>query len=141
MAVQPLTVGEVQYIAHRLAKETMNWDEPIPEFKSRFPNILESCLATPFQKFEKTDPYPTLYDKAATLFYLMIKNHPFQNGNKRIAITTLLVFLYDNHHWLEISNQELYIFAKLIASSPSKLKDSFVQATRQFLKIYAKRTA
>jgi len=36
--------------------------------------------------------YPTLVSKASFLFYLMIKNHPFQNGNKRIAITTLFTF-------------------------------------------------
>lgn len=139
MAIQPLTVGEIEYLAHRLAKEMMNWNEPIPEFKTRFPNILESCLATPFQKFEGKEPYPQLFDKAAVLFYLMVKNHPFQNGNKRIAVTTMLVFLYNNGYWLEISNQELYNFAKLIASSPAKLKDSFIIAVQQFLAVYSKR--
>jgi len=139
MTIQPLTIGEIQYLAHRLAKETMGWDEPIPDFSTRFPNILESCLATPFQKFAKQDPYPSLLNKAAVLFYLMIKNHPWQNGNKRIAVTTLLVFLYNNGRWLEISNQELYNFARLIAASPAKLKDSMVSAVNQFLTIYVKR--
>ncbi len=139
MATQPLTLGEVEYLAHRLAKELMSWDEPIPDFQTRFPNVLESCLAVPFQSFAKKQPYPTLIDKAAILFYLLIKNHPFQNGNKRIAVTTLLVFLHNNGHWLEISNQELYNFARLLAASPAKLKDSFVGAIRQFLRVYMKR--
>jgi death-on-curing protein len=49
--------------------------------------------------------YPTLVATAAILFYLMIKNHPFQNGNKRIAITTLLTFLYNNNKWLRADIQ------------------------------------
>lgn len=79
-----ITIKEVEYIAVRLAHELMSFNEPIPEFSTRFPNILESCLATPFQSFSGTSPYRDTISKAAILFYLMIKNHPFQNGNKRI---------------------------------------------------------
>ena len=91
-----ITVKEVEYIAFKLAQEMLSFDEPIPDFSTRFPNILESCLATPFQSFAKKSLYPTFVSKAAMLFYLLIKNHPFQNGNKRIAMTTLFVFLYRN---------------------------------------------
>ncbi len=45
-----LTIAEVQYTAFFLAKEFMEWDEPISSFDPRFPNALESCLITPFQK-------------------------------------------------------------------------------------------
>ena len=74
----------------------MTRDEPIPDFSSRFDGILESCLAVPFQKYAGKDVYQGLVAKAARLFYLMVKNHPFKNGNKRIAITTLLTFLFFN---------------------------------------------
>ena len=94
--MRAVTVEEVEYIAFKLAREHLAFDEPIPDFQTRFPNRLESCLLTPFVRFAGTSPYSSLSAKAAMLLYLMIKNHPFQNGNKRIAITTLLVFLHKN---------------------------------------------
>lgn len=114
----------------------MTWSEPIPDFGSRYPRILESCLATPFQRFGGKDLYKGLTKKAAILFYLMIKNHPFQNGNKRIALTTLLYFLYKNNKWLKIDNREFYNFAKWVAESNPKVKDATVAAAEKFIKTY-----
>jgi len=131
-----ITVKEVEYIAFRLAKDMLAFDEPIPDFSSRFPNILESCLAVPFQRFSKKPLYPTLVSKAAMLFYLLIKNHPFQNGNKRIAMTTLLVFLYRNKKWIRVDTQELYNFTVWVAQSPRTVKDETVKAIQKFLKTH-----
>jgi len=47
----------------------------------------------------------------------MIKNHPFQNGNKRIAIMSLFYFLYKNGKWLSMENAELYNLALDVAKS------------------------
>ena len=129
-----ITVKEVEYIAFRLAKELLSFNEPIPDFSTRFPNILESCLSVPFQTFEVKSLYPTLISKASILFYLMIKNHPFQNGNKRIAMTTLFVFLYKNKKWLKVDTQELYNFTVWVASSPPSVKDQTVKAIEKFLR-------
>jgi death on curing protein len=129
-----ITVKEVEYISFRLAKETLSYNEPIPDFNTRFPNILESCLISPFQSFSGKSLYPSLISKAAILFYLMIKNHPFQNGNKRIAMTTLFVFLYKNKKWIEVDTQELYNFTVWVASSPPKVKDETVKAIEKFIK-------
>ena len=131
-----ISVVEVEYLAFRLAKETMDFNEPIPDFSTRFPHILESCLAVPFQRFAKRSLYQGLLQKAAILFYLMIKNHPFQNGNKRIAMTALFVFLYKNKKWLNVDSQELYNFAVWVASSPAKLKNETAKAIEKFLKMY-----
>lgn len=134
--IRGLSIGEVECVAHALAKKWMDWDEPIPHFSTRFPHTLESCLATPFQTFSKRDLYKGLLSKAAALFYFLIKNHPFQNGNKRIAVTCLLTFLYKNEKWLKISNQELYNFAIWIAESPAAVKDQTIQAAEVLLKKY-----
>jgi death-on-curing family protein len=134
--METISVQEVEYIAHRLAREMLTFDEPIPDFSSRFPNILESCLAVPFQSFSRKQLYPGLISKASILFYLLIKNHPFQNGNKRIAITTLFVFLYKNKKWIKVDTQELYNFAVWVAQSPAKVKDETVMAIERFLKTY-----
>ncbi|HOX09770.1 MAG TPA: type II toxin-antitoxin system death-on-curing family toxin [Candidatus Omnitrophota bacterium] len=131
-----ITISEVEYVAFRLAKETMDFNEPIPAFSSRYPNILESCLSVPFQRFSGSYLYKGLIRKAAMLFYLMIKNHPFQNGNKRIAMTTLFVFLYMNKKWIEINDQELYNFAVWVASSPARLKEETIAAIEKTLDDY-----
>ena len=129
-----ITIKEVEYVAFRLAQEIMSFNELIPDFSTRFPNILESCLAAPFQTFGGKSPYHNLISKTAVLFYLMVKNHPFQNGNKRIAMTTLFVILHKNRKWLSVDTQELYNFTMWIAQSPPKAKDETVKATEKFLK-------
>ncbi len=129
-----LSVREVEYISFRLARELMAFDEPIPEFSTRFPNILESCLAVPFQSFGGRNLYPSLLSRAAILFYLMIKNHPFQNGNKRIAMTSLFVLLAKNNKWLKVDTQELYNFTMWVAQSPAVVKEETVRAIERFLK-------
>jgi len=68
------------------------------------------------------------------LFYLMIKNHPFENGNKRLAVTTLLMFLRKNGKWLTVDNQELYNFAVWVASSPAEFREEILAATEKFVK-------
>ncbi len=70
------------------------------------------------------------------LFYFMIKNHPFENGNKRIAVTTLLTFLYANKKWLKADIQELYNVTVWIAQSPAQFKDEVVKAIEKFLRTH-----
>jgi prophage maintenance system killer protein len=131
-----INISDVQYVAHRLAQETMAWSEPIPDFSTRYTNALERFIEAPFMSFGGKDLYPGVIKKASILFYLMIKNHPFQNGNKRIAMTTLFYFLHINKKWLKVDNQELYNFAKWVAESNSRLKDGTIIAVETFLKTY-----
>ena len=133
--INKITIDEIKYIAHELAVKTMNWDEPIPAFETRFPNALESCVAAPFMKFDKKYLYKGLVGKAAILFYLLIKNHPFQNGNKRMAVTSLFVFLYiKNNKWLKVDTNVLYRTAVWVAESPAEAKDEVVEYLIKFTK-------
>lgn len=86
MRIKQLKIKDIEYVAYMLAKETMSWSEPIPDFSTRYTNQLERCIEAPFQSFGGRQLYPGLLKKASILFYLMIKNHPFQNGNKRLAM-------------------------------------------------------
>ncbi|MFA6992170.1 MAG: type II toxin-antitoxin system death-on-curing family toxin [Candidatus Gracilibacteria bacterium] len=129
-----LTIKEVEISAHEMAKFMMSWNEPIPDFNSRFPGVLESCLNTPFQTFNKNALYRGLVSQAAILFYLLIKNHPFQNGNKRIAVTCLFIFLDKNKKWIKTSSEELYNFAVWIAQSSPKLKVYVIEAIKNFIR-------
>lgn len=136
MKLKRLTIVDIEYVALRLAKETMSWNEPIPDFSTRYTNALERCIESPFQTFGGKQLYPGLVKKASILFYFMIKNHPFQNGNKRLAMTTLFIFLFQNKKWLKVDNQELYNFAAWVAASNAKLKEDTVNAVETFLTNY-----
>jgi death-on-curing family protein len=132
-SIKELDVKEVEYIAFRLAKQWMTFNEPIPDFQTRYPDKLESCLAVPFQRFNKKPLYAGLARKAAMLFYLLIKNHPFLNGNKRIAMTCLLTLLFKNDKWLRVDTKELYNYAMWVAQSPAQAKEEVVKATEKFI--------
>ncbi len=126
--MERLSVIEVEELAFELARRHLEFDEPIPDFSSRFPGILQGCLAVPFQRFFGQDPYPTLAAKAGILFYLMVKDHPFQNGNKRIAITALFVLLFKNGKWLRVDMADLYHFTVRLAESKPQDKNLMVAA-------------
>lgn len=136
MRLKTVSIADVEYVAYALASKTMSWDEPIPKFSTRFENSLERCIEAPFQSFGGRQLYPGLIKKVSILFYLMVKNHPFQNGNKRIAMTTTFYFLYKNKKWLEVDNQELYNFARWVAESNPKLKDETLSAVEKFFSVY-----
>jgi death-on-curing family protein len=75
------------------------------------------------------DFYPTLEEKAATLLYLVVKNHSFVDGNKRIAAACFLKFLAANKVLFQvnrtpiISNDTLASLTLFIASSkPEEMK-------------------
>ena len=131
--IKTLSVDDIRYLAHTLAQKMLVWGEPIPDFETRYPNILEACIGAPFQTFDKKSLYKGLEEKAAVLFYGLIKNHPFQNGNKRIAVTSLLVFLHINKQWLKVDPVQLYNFAKWVAQSPPDLRAEVLLAVRKFI--------
>ena len=56
-------------------------------------NLLNSSLNCPFQTFGGDDLYPLIKDKAAMLCYSLAANHAFNDGNKRIGVLAMLVFL------------------------------------------------
>lgn len=55
--------------------------------------LLDSALNSPFQSFAGEELYPSIQSKAARLGFSLIKNHPFLDGNKRIGILVMMVFL------------------------------------------------
>ena len=69
--------------------------------------LLESALEAPFQTFDGKDLYPALIQKAARLGHSLVSNHPFVDGNKRIGIHTMLVFLTVNGIEIECTQKEL----------------------------------
>ena len=85
--------------------------------------MLESAINAPFQTFNYQDMYPTIQQKAARLCYGLVKNHPFIDGNKRIGVHAMLVFLALNRIELEYSQEELYTIILMVASSQATIED------------------
>lgn len=139
MQIKRIGIDHIEVIAHQLAIATMQWDEPIPPFHTRFPRVLESCINAPFQTYNGRDLYPTFEKKAAILFYLLVKNHPFQNGNKRLAVTTLLVFLFLNNRWLKVQPTKLYNLALWVAQSDPDLREAVLAGLDDFLTKYTRK--
>ena len=70
-------------------------------------HLLNLSVNSPFHTFEGQYLYPTLEAMAAHLAFFLIKNHPFLDGNKRIGILSMMVFLDINGHSLTCSDNEL----------------------------------
>ncbi|WP_379025316.1 RhuM family protein [Parapedobacter deserti] len=83
----------------------------------------QSAIAQISKGFADEDFYPSLEEKAATLLYLVIKNHAFVDGNKRIAAACFLLFLernnllYDAANTPIISNEALATLTLFVAAS------------------------
>ena len=87
----------------------------------------ESSLSAISQTYDDKDVYPSIAEKAANLLYLIIKDHPFYDGNKRIGALLFVIFLTINDYHLteagetKISDRALTALALLIAeSNPSE---------------------
>lgn len=85
--------------------------------------LLDSALKTPFQTFGGNNLYPNILDKASQLCYSLIENHPFVDGNKRIGVHLMLLFLKLNNIEVNYSQQELIDFGLDIASGKMSKND------------------
>jgi len=69
--------------------------------------LLESAVLGCNQTFGGEDLYPTVTEKASRMAYSICKNHPFIDGNKRVAVTAMLVILRMNDIMLSFTQEEL----------------------------------
>ena len=95
--------------------------------------LLESALNNAYGIYFGLENYPTVEEKAARLAYSLTKNHPFLDGNKRIAVLIMLVFLEINKMELTCSNEQLIDLALKIAASLKTYEDIL-----EFINIYKK---
>ena len=100
----------------------------VPKDKS-----FDSSVNQVYQTFGGDELYPTLEEKAAMLLYMVVKNHSFVDGNKRIAASCFLYFLdrnkmlYDKINKPVLDSATLFVLTLLIAESNPKDKDVIVQ--------------
>ena len=79
--------------------------------------LLESAALNCIQTFDEAKLYPTIIEKAAITAFSLCKNHPFIDGNKRIAVLTMLAMLRLNQVEISYTQQELIDFGLSIADN------------------------
>lgn len=99
---------------------------------------LESIIGNIYQSFAGQDIYKSIEEKGANFLYLIVKNHVFADGNKRIAATLFIYFLnyYDilyKDGKQTIDNNTLAALTLLIAESNPKEKDVLIDLIMNFL--------
>ncbi len=102
---------------------------------------LNSIINNIYQSFDGEDVYPTIEEKAANFLYLIVKNHAFIDGNKRIAATLFIYFLhFYNILTIEnkdvIDNNTLAALTILIAESNPKEKNIMIDLIMNILSNY-----
>lgn len=103
------------------------------------PGKLESILSAIYQTAFGQDVYPTLEEKAANLLYFVVKDHPFNDGCKRIAAALFLYFLDRNKALFNkdgkkiISNSALVAITLMVAESKPEEKALMINLILNFL--------
>ena len=99
--------------------------------------LFESALNTIYQSFGGEELYPSFEEKAANL--LIIKNHPFVDGNKRIGAFLFLLFLYKNLSQEELfkkfNSNTLTALCYLVAASPPEQKEQLIKLIMNFISV------
>lgn len=103
------------------------------------PGKLESILSAIYQTAFGQEVYPTLEEKAANLLYFVVKDHPFNDGCKRIAAALFLYFLDRNGALFNkegrkiISNSALVAITLMLAESKPEEKPLMINLILNFL--------
>ncbi len=77
--------------------------------------LLESALNRPRQRFKYADD-PSIFDLAASYCYGLANNHPFVDGNKRIALTVAAIFLEINGYVLDAPEPDAVVVIEELAA-------------------------
>ena len=102
-------------------------------FANEKDDSFKSSIGQIYQTFGGEDLYPSVEEKAAMLLYLVVKNHSFSDGNKRIAAMLFLWFLNNNHALYaedghkRIADNTLVALTLMIAESRTEEKDVMVK--------------
>jgi len=100
MKLIPLSIDDLLKIHTLLIRETGGSNGV------RDQGLLESALALPFATFGGHELYPSIGEKTAAVGFSLLKNHGFIDGNKRIAVAAMDVFLLTNGYCLQLATDD-----------------------------------
>ncbi len=109
-------------------------------FGNRRGESFEGIIKGIYQTFAKKELYPDINTKSAHLLYFIIKDHPFTDGNKRIASFLFVYFLDINNHLYykngekKINDNALVAIALLVAESKPKEKEMMIKLIMNLIK-------
>ena len=86
-------------------------------------SLLNSALESAFATFGGAELYPTREEKAARIGFSLISNHAFVDGNKRIGMYVLLIFLEINGITIRPTNEEVARVGLALAAGEMKYQD------------------
>ena len=137
--------GHIDTVPGAVPGWTLNLDDAravIAQVATEFPadglvgkergDALDGIVGAIYQSFGGQDLYPTIEEKAANLVYLVVKDHPLADGNKRSAAALFVTFLARNDALTDaaghprITNSSLAAITLMIATSDPKDKDLLI---------------
>ncbi len=134
-----ISYDEVKNVIHELKQKLIQKGEATELFGHEKADELKSIVGNLYQTFGGVELYPSIEDKATHLLYLTIKDHPFNDGNKRTA-SFLFVYFLDKCNYLykdngekKINDNALTTLALLVASSDPKEKDILIKLIKHLL--------
>lgn len=105
-------------LLHKLITEETGGDPNIRDFA-----LLESALESAFQTFGGNELYPSKEEKGARLGYALISNHAFVDGNKRIGMYVMMIFLEVNGIKIDPTVDDVARVGLAVASGKMKYND------------------
>ena len=102
-----LSIDDFRIIFDQLASAQQEYSDDLPPFNTRYIGKLESIISQVQSTYFGKKLYTGFVAKAAIFFYLINKDHPFVNGNKRISVVALYEFIERNVSELYISEEAL----------------------------------
>ncbi len=120
-------------VVRKIKEDLITKKEAFQMFGQENGNQFKAILKNIYQTFGGVDLYPSLEEKAAHLLYFVIKDHPFNDGNKRIG-SFMFIYYLDRNNFLykksgekKINDNALTALALLIAISDPKEKDKMIK--------------
>jgi len=132
-----LTYQEAKKVIDEARKELKKMGISVGAFGKEINGKLETIIISLYQTFGKKELYPSIGEKAVNLLYFILKNHPFVDGNKKIAALLFLYYLEKNNYFKEnkkINDNALITLILLMVMSNSKEKDNLIKIATNFLK-------
>lgn len=134
-----LKYEEAINVIDKIKKDLITKKEASDLFGQENSDKFKGILGNIYQTFDRKELYPSLEEKGAHLLYFIIKDHPFVDGNKRIA-SFLFVYYLDKNNFLyrktgekKINDNTLTALALLIAISDPNEKDKLIKIITNLL--------